>query len=307
MGNRATAHPTSVVQLRAAGGLPREIIGADFAKTDAGLGIYTITPAIAANWLKQNKDNRVMSEARVIMLADDITRGYWKVNGETIKFSKEGALLDGQHRLSAIVKSGKPIISAVMTNLDPDSFDTLDVGMKRTPAQLFAIAGEPHPQLTSAFTNIYIRYKNGLSGLTEKTGRAVSFQQQRRVLRENEDMRETIDLLGGRNMHGVRGGKAVPALIHYLAKKKHGPTAAREFVLGVFAPPNEGAEFAMTSPLRHLREILHAPKKRVARWSQEMVLAYYIPAWNGYAENKRMRSLTPLNWDVIDASDLKLA
>ena len=63
----------------------------------------TITPELAAEFLKKNKSNRPLSSKHVIALAGSIERGEWMFTGESIKFSESDTLLDGQHRLSAIV------------------------------------------------------------------------------------------------------------------------------------------------------------------------------------------------------------
>ena len=66
--------------------------------------IVDITPEMAREYLEKNSHNRRLSERSVRNLATAIKNGEWQVNGEAIKVDKEGNLLDGQHRLSAIEK-----------------------------------------------------------------------------------------------------------------------------------------------------------------------------------------------------------
>lgn len=89
-----------------------------------------VTPELAQDWLARNKCNRAISDAYVASLIRDMKEGKWIVNGDTIRFSKEGELLDGQHRLTAIVKSGIPQDVYVMTGLNKTSH--FDDGRKRS-------------------------------------------------------------------------------------------------------------------------------------------------------------------------------
>lgn len=67
----------------------------------------TITPAKAEEILQNNHANRSISRKTVEAYARDIENGKWKANtGTAISISKNGELLDGQHRLMAIIASG---------------------------------------------------------------------------------------------------------------------------------------------------------------------------------------------------------
>ncbi len=103
--------------------------------------IETITPAKAAEYLKSNTLNRPLSKNYVLALADQMRRGQWRMNGEAIIFSESGRLLDGQHRLAAIIKSGVSVTMAVTRGISEDVFHTIDTGKGRTGADVFAIAG----------------------------------------------------------------------------------------------------------------------------------------------------------------------
>lgn len=77
----------------------------------------TVTPEIAEEWLSRNICNRPIKPDRVARIANDIINGKWEYNGETIKLSKTGELLDGAHRLTGIVKAGIPVTVTVATGL----------------------------------------------------------------------------------------------------------------------------------------------------------------------------------------------
>ena len=76
--------------------------------------IVTLTPALAAEWLNSNTCNRPLSTLRASRYARDMKAGDWRFNGETISFTADGRLVDGQHRLTAVVESGVTIQQVVV-------------------------------------------------------------------------------------------------------------------------------------------------------------------------------------------------
>lgn len=68
--------------------------------------VMKITPALAESWLMSNTFNRSLSSAVVNKYANDMKSGNWHLNHQGIAFDDCNVLVDGQHRLSAVVKSG---------------------------------------------------------------------------------------------------------------------------------------------------------------------------------------------------------
>src|SRR5581483_4804534 len=67
------------------------------------------------HWLKRLPDyQRRMDERQVVKLTTAIQNGEWQENGATIVFNEDGELIDGQHRLAAVIRSGKTIWSLVV-------------------------------------------------------------------------------------------------------------------------------------------------------------------------------------------------
>ncbi|MDQ2738234.1 MAG: hypothetical protein M3Y35_06395, partial [Actinomycetota bacterium] len=65
--------------------------------------VQSITPKKAAEYLEANTANRPLSTAVVKSFAEAMTRGDWMVTHQGIAFGSGGVLVDGQHRLAAIV------------------------------------------------------------------------------------------------------------------------------------------------------------------------------------------------------------
>jgi hypothetical protein len=62
------------------------------------------------------------------------------LTGDRIKFGNNDELLDGQNRLSACVKSGKPFRTHVVFGIDPALFGRMDIGKPRNAADVLHIA-----------------------------------------------------------------------------------------------------------------------------------------------------------------------
>jgi hypothetical protein len=102
-----------------------------------------VSPEMAKNWLESfNLDNRNVNQQRVASYVNDIVNGNWREDtGECIKFSKTNRLLDGQHRLLAIVKSGISLNLHIATGLEDSIFNVLDTGKPRGGLDAMKIAG----------------------------------------------------------------------------------------------------------------------------------------------------------------------
>jgi hypothetical protein len=96
--------------------------------------IRTITPEEAAILLEGNTGNRPIRASRVAMLGEAITRGEWMLTHQGIAIADSGRILDGQHRLLAIIKSGIAVQLAASTGVDESAFSAIDVHDKRTNA-----------------------------------------------------------------------------------------------------------------------------------------------------------------------------
>lgn len=93
-----------------------------------------ITPALAEDYLKSNTGNRRVRETVVRQYAANMERGLWCQNDgliNPITFSKTGRLLDGQHRLLAVIRSGVAVWFYVVTGADEEIFYFFDGGEKR--------------------------------------------------------------------------------------------------------------------------------------------------------------------------------
>lgn len=83
--------------------------------------------------------NRPISATRVAALAADIREGRWADLSDPIRVDEHGHLLDGQHRLAAIVQAGATLRLPVMS-LSRDLLRVIDTGVSRSARDILKIA-----------------------------------------------------------------------------------------------------------------------------------------------------------------------
>lgn len=110
--------------------------------------LVKINKEVAEKMLSINVNNRKAKEKVVAKYASEMLKGNWKdETGELIKVSKTNRLLDGQHRLLAIVKADVELQMYVAFDLNDDVFVVLDSGATRTSKDVFHVAGAQYSSL----------------------------------------------------------------------------------------------------------------------------------------------------------------
>lgn len=126
---------------------------------DISAELMCITPKIAHDLLKNALPNRPLSKARVRALIDDLRNGRWRTNGESIIFDSNLQLLDGQHRLMAVVESGISITALVVVGVPPTAMPSIDQGRSKGGADVLHMARLPRAQQLASAARWLWRYE----------------------------------------------------------------------------------------------------------------------------------------------------
>lgn len=134
--------------------------GADAAQSRVVTTRERVTPRIAQDWLNRHNDqNRRVRESHVATLAQAMEAGRWLENGVPIAFSRTGRLLDGQHRLRAVIASGRSQWFSIVRGLPDAVYDTYDQGSARTTADLLDARGEVNTNTLAASARLLLNYR----------------------------------------------------------------------------------------------------------------------------------------------------
>jgi hypothetical protein len=156
--------------------------------------VQTITPARAAEMLVANTTNRPVSRSVVRGFAEAMRRGDWMVTHQGIAFDRKGVLVDGQHRLAAIVEADVPVAVTVFTEVDEGTFDVLDTGKRRNAADVLAIEGEKSTTMLAAMVRTVWLYRNRPDLNWSGGAAAVTNHQVVATLQENPKLRDFVGL-----------------------------------------------------------------------------------------------------------------
>lgn len=122
--------------------------------------IVTMTPEWATEILaRQNTNNRTMRKLVVARYAEAIINDEWRLTQQGIAIDKNGVLLDGQHRLAAIVRAQKPIEIAMAMDCDPEIFKVLDTGATRKASDVLHMQGAKHRTVAATSIKQLIMYR----------------------------------------------------------------------------------------------------------------------------------------------------
>jgi hypothetical protein len=252
--------------------------------------IVTIGPDLARYYLSKNKKNRLFNAKHVHFLANEIRTGNWKLNGDTIVLNDE-RLIDGQHRLMAVLMADLPITTLLVTGVSSDVFDTIDIGKKRTSADVLHIEGEKHTTVTAAALSLIEQIKTS----QVDNGRIfnASASRVRDLLKKYPLIKRSADLFTGKTkyrMNRVMSPSIVVAL-HYLFSEIDAELAD-QFMSTVIS----GENMKKGDPEFALRTRLEFNAFSKAKLPKKHIVALVIKAWNFKRQNK---ITSHLNWRTV--------
>ena len=236
--------------------------------------VETITPEKADEWLARNTDNRHMRKNVVSRYARDMKSGEWAENGSAISFATDGTLLNGQHRLAAVVQSNRSIMALVVRGLPNKAQDTMDDLAKRTLADTFNFHGVNNATSAASIVRRVLLWQNGVrtnSGAFQPT-KAESLA----AVRNDPSLAVAINAASQMSKRNLVSPSIV-GLTWWLFWN-----IDEEDCGNFWAGLHTGANLATNSPIYLVREQIITMKSRVERVPETAFLAYIIQAWNQY-------------------------
>ena len=125
--------------------------------------VARVSPSDANYLLQQNENNRYPSEDIVKKYKRDMEEGVWQDSASQIQISKQGKLLNGQHRLRAIVESNTSQILTITEGLTKECFQVIDVGKGRNAADALGILKIKNFSNAASMIRFYIVWREGFT------------------------------------------------------------------------------------------------------------------------------------------------
>ena len=258
--------------------------------------IERITREVALEYLKRNVGNRPVSRSHTDHFEAVFRDRDMVLNGETIIFTSDGFLLNGQHRLIACANTGIPFDVLVVRGIDTEAFKTLDGGRKRSTADALGMAGEKYTTNLTAAIGSLIHFVDAGGEFTPSSSqqRRVTPAVAERVLAKHPKLRGSVAAMMRSSFYNVRDGY----VLHYLFGR-----VARELADELPAVLAEGHP-DIGRPFVRLRESLIGC--RVTPQNRRAVAAKTIKAFNAELAGERPRLLrfgSSEQFPVIDGLD----
>jgi len=238
--------------------------------------IITVTPEMAAGFLQKMIHNRPVSEKSVKEYANDMLTGNWGLTGQGIIFDDRGRLLDGQHRMRAVIAAKIPVKFMAVRGISPDMFSRLDVGNKRTSADV--ISCKHNVTVAGALKYVY-REECGFSWWNNNV-RLKPYMSVECFGRHSGIVESACAIQKCKS-----GGMMTPSTLaycHYRAAMDGRPDVLEQF----FSRFASGADLSKDSPILALRNYLAYAGDRATVKDFNMIAAFII-AWYKIIDGSR--------------------
>lgn len=251
--------------------------------------VRTITPVVATEMLKKNLNNRKVSEKHVNFLAQEMRNGNWLFDGQPLRFDENNVLIDGQHRLNAIIRSKTSQNILIITGLKKDSFKVMDTGKNRNAADVLSINGEIYYAQISSCARFIIKLKGGNSaGGTRMSNTSntsiIQWLENNRIIVDHIRMSDKLK----KEFSGVLSQTYIASFLFLFAQKD--AIKSEDFMRKLCT----GLDLTEKDPIFTLRKTLIKDKMAKASLPTKDKQALIIKGWNAYRLGKKPRFF---RWD----------
>jgi hypothetical protein len=250
--------------------------------------VELVTPDVGQDLLAQNTINRKLRPKHVNKLAEAMSRGEFRFNGDAIRIADSGNMLDGQHRCEGGQLSGCSFWSVIIRGLPEDVMSTVDTDMAaRQLADVLRINREAnYRNLGVAITWKWRRDVGLLS-----TGDLPTVAQALTVLEKNPALRRWVTVARKREYQLIGGnsGQLAALGLEFAA-------IDAEDADNFFARLASGAELKEGDPILGLRNWLMKRAKQDAKQRAKPYAVYgtVIQAWRHWRNGETKR---PVAWN----------
>lgn len=258
------------------------------------VSVMKVTPSMAQTLLKTNTSNRSVRKNRVKNYATQMRRGQWQLTGDPIRISRTGRLLDGQHRLLAIIEADTAIETIVIEGLADETFTVIDSGLARTPSDALAFAGVGSASHIAPVVRIVIGVENELNIYNSEAMSLVTRQDIVDYVENNNDVLRWAISIATRLDSAVDGIRTAWGTFAVLASTATSVTQVEEFMNGVC----DGVGLVSGDPRLALRNWLARQRQWHSNSTKDNV-ATFIRVYNAYLNNKPMTVIRPYTRDSV--------
>lgn len=250
--------------------------------------IVRISPDTARRMLTSNVGNRHVRKDNLTRITTAMSAGQFKFTGDSIKFGISGELLDGQHRLKAIIKSGRSIDTLVVWNVPDESWALIDRGVSRTNGDMLAHRNIKHATIVAAIAGLVVARRNGLI----PTGARRSTYTLPHII--NQEVSERLALYEyaaqlGRRARAVTLNPSAVGAVYIMALDKGHGESVEEFSEGLVT----GADLSIGDARLAAIRLIHNNGALQVHYKQLATLIKCFNAWRSGSRRHHVKSWQP--------------
>lgn len=251
--------------------------------------LMDITAELAHKWLRNQNANRSIRTDRVTEFARDMRKGKWRVTGEALKFNPEGKLLDGQHRLLALLEVAEEDPDFTVTiltvwNVPDDAQDVMDTNSRRTGADQFKIKGYANYAALAAAAKWSIIWERKAL-YAERSQRIVSHTDQLEFVKANPRLEEITSMAAAKSKYFFMPlGFVITA---WWVLDRIDDEQAKWF----FERMADGTNLPELHPILALRNSLILLRVQKSSMPADVYLSMTMRTWNAMRQNKNVQKM----------------
>ncbi|MFF8247478.1 hypothetical protein [Streptomyces griseus] len=253
--------------------------------------LVQVTPAMAEILLSRTVVNRRLDWGQVDFLADSIIREEWQLTHQGIALDgplDTGYLLDGQHRLNAVIKAGVAVWIFVFEGLPRTAFPVLDTGKRRSGVDTLSSTGEKYlPVLYSTIRHV-ILFKNMPDSSWSGNGARIANGRILAAYNEDSGMYRDAVAMGREISKHVFASQTGMAVGYFVTTEAAPAVKVASWIDGL----TSGANLEVGDPRLALTKVPHMKKRGAKRrYTMREQVAIYIKAWNAWVGGEKVEKL----------------
>ncbi len=246
-----------------------------------------VTPEIAHTMMGKNVDNRNVRQGEVNQIARDIVAGKWIFNGDSVKFDYNDNLIDGQHRLLAVIKAKKAVWMNVTRNLEPEAKAVTDTGARRSMADTLRWKGN---KSVTTLASVIRRgalwdqgFPSGQANIDPSREELLSYFEA-----HSEELIRATDIATA-SQRAIFRAPSLIGLCYYVCARIDEGDAQTYYVTNLI----NGENIDKKHPAFMMRNKFISSTVREGRLRDADLIGYTIRSWNAWRKNENLQRLNP--------------
>lgn len=250
-----------------------------------------ITPMLAAKMLTFNSANRKLRRRHTDNLAEDMADSRFVLTHQGVAFDTDGILLDGQHRLQAMVDSNTSLPMFVFVGIDPAARAFIDVHARRSNSDVLTMNGISIPSVANVVALIRTVYVYKAEPTGQRWG-ATRIDSQRILEAYQADPEGYATAVREANAaRNARGGYTSSALggVIYIARTRG---ASEDDIDEFYRGYKTGVDLSHQHPLLALRRQAEANAETKGHHVKpKLQFGQVLMAWNAFQEGRKITTV----------------